>query len=184
MTPSASVSSASDTEIESMEVDPPQKPVTKTVALIQFNYIYWLFFFAKSWLIDSWLNYFVNAYRYMVSSYISLEDCLHAFFSADHLHGEDMYSCEKCSKLRNGLKQCRVTKLPEILCIHLKRFRHELLYNSKVGTRVTFPLVDLDMKPFILQSILKEANAEEFSTEYDLVAFVSHRGAGAECKFF
>lgn len=43
----------------------------------------------------SWLAYF---YRYMFTGAITLENCLKAFFSADHLHGEDMYSCDKCAK--------------------------------------------------------------------------------------
>jgi len=168
----------SNDSVDSSPSDSKKKQVLPTST--QFSYAFWLIFLAKSWLIDSWLNHIINAYRFMFSSNISLEDCLYAFFSADHLHGEDMYSCEKCSKLRNGVKQCRLTKLPEILCIHLKRFRHELLYNSKVGTRVTFPLYDLDMKPFVMHSVLEQSDPEEFSTEYDLVAFVSHRGAGAE----
>lgn len=40
----------------------------------------------------------------MFAENISLEDCLYAFFSADHLHGDDMYSCEKCSKFVFPLK--------------------------------------------------------------------------------
>ena len=171
----------SNDSVDNSPSDSKKKQVLPTST--QFSYAFWLIFLAKSWLIDSWLNHIISAYRFMFSSNISLEDCLYAFFSADHLHGEDMYSCEKCSKLRNGVKQCRLTKLPEILCIHLKRFRHELLYNSKVGTRVTFPLYDLDMKPFVMHSVLEQCDPEEFSTEYDLVAFVSHRGAGAECEF-
>ncbi len=52
-------------------------------------------------------------------------------------------------KLRNGLKYSRVTVLPDTLCIHLKRFRHEFAFSSKVSTKVTFPLVDLDMSPWL-----------------------------------
>ena len=52
-------------------------------------------------------------------------------------------------KLRNGLKYSRVTVLPDTLCIHLKRFRHDFAFSSKVSTRVTFPLVDLDMAPWL-----------------------------------
>jgi ubiquitin carboxyl-terminal hydrolase 20/33 len=35
---------------------------------------------------------------------VSLQDCLGLFFSEDELKGDNMYSCEKCKKLRNGLK--------------------------------------------------------------------------------
>ena len=29
---------------------------------------------------------------------VTLQDCLAAFFSADDLKGDNMYSCEKCKK--------------------------------------------------------------------------------------
>ena len=45
---------------------------------------------------------------------INLQDCLAAFFSADELKGDNMYSCEKCKKLRNGVKFSKVLKLPEV----------------------------------------------------------------------
>ncbi len=35
---------------------------------------------------------------------VTLQDCLSLFFSEDELKGDNMYSCEKCKKLRNGLK--------------------------------------------------------------------------------
>ena len=44
-----------------------------------------------------------------------------------------MYNCEQCKKLRDGVKECKIVRLPEVLCVHLKRFRHEASYSSKVG---------------------------------------------------
>uniref|UniRef100_A0A7E4VJ70 Ubiquitin carboxyl-terminal hydrolase n=1 Tax=Panagrellus redivivus TaxID=6233 RepID=A0A7E4VJ70_PANRE len=172
-----------DEEDEEEEVpSKKRKRATSSMAVQQpqFSYAYWFYFIAKSWLIDPWLSYFVHFYRFMFAGHISLEDCLYAFFSADHLHGEDMYSCEKCSKLRNGVKQCRLTRLPEVLCIHLKRFRHECAYNSKVGTWVTFPMCDLNLRPYMSKASLEQVDEKDLSTHYDLVALVSHRGTGVE----
>lgn len=45
---------------------------------------------------------------------VTLEDCLAAFFVADELKGDNMYSCERCKKLRNGVKYCKVLRLPEV----------------------------------------------------------------------
>ncbi len=63
---------------------------------------------------------------------LTLQDCLQAFFQADELTGDNMYSCEKCGKsliigtefclklfhfsnrLRNGIKYCRMIDLPEV----------------------------------------------------------------------
>ncbi|GFX97479.1 ubiquitin carboxyl-terminal hydrolase 20 [Trichonephila clavipes] len=80
---------------------------------------------------------------------VGLQDCLAAFFSADELKGDNMYSCEKCKKLRNGIKYSKVIELPEILCIHLKRFRHEVMYSTKINSYVSFPLEGLDMSAFL-----------------------------------
>jgi len=101
---------------------------------------------------------------------ITLHDCLAYFFSADELKGENMYSCEKCKKLRNGLKYSRVTDLPDTLCIHLKRFRHDFSFSSKISSKVTFPLVDLDMSPWLHQDCISK------ETKYDLTGIVCHHG--------
>lgn len=80
-----------------------------------------------------------------------------------------MYSCEKCKKLRNGLKFSKVLELPEILCIHLKRFRHEF-YSSKVSSYVSFPLDSLDMKKYLHRDCSSQV------TLYDLHAVICHHG--------
>uniref|UniRef100_A0A915CVH0 ubiquitinyl hydrolase 1 n=1 Tax=Ditylenchus dipsaci TaxID=166011 RepID=A0A915CVH0_9BILA len=142
------------------------------------SYLSWIFSLASRWFLQPLSNFISYYYRYMFTGSISLENCLKAFFSADLLHGEDMYSCERCRKLRNGVKQCELVKLPEILCIHLKRFRHDNTYSGKVNTKVTFPLYDLDVRLFV-----KDANMlkdDQLATEYDLVAIVSHRGGGLD----
>ncbi|TKR80891.1 hypothetical protein L596_014876 [Steinernema carpocapsae] len=121
---------------------------------------------------------FSYVYNNFFSSAISLDDCLKSFFSPDHLRGDDMYSCEKCAKLRNGVKTCRITKLPEILCIHLKRFRHDYVYSTKVSTSVTFPICDLDLSEFLCENV--DLSSDLTPTEYDLCAFVTHRGGGSD----
>uniref|UniRef100_A0A915PKR3 Ubiquitin carboxyl-terminal hydrolase n=1 Tax=Setaria digitata TaxID=48799 RepID=A0A915PKR3_9BILA len=118
---------------------------------------------------------FRSVYQYLFGDLVSLNDALAAFFLPDDLCGENMYSCEKCGKLRNGVKICKIINPPEILCIHLKRFRHELSYSTKIRNRVTFPIHDLDLTPFIASF---EENKEPVL--YDLVAFITHYGGNAE----
>uniref|UniRef100_A0A8C7HQN4 Ubiquitin carboxyl-terminal hydrolase 33 n=1 Tax=Oncorhynchus kisutch TaxID=8019 RepID=A0A8C7HQN4_ONCKI len=101
---------------------------------------------------------------------VTLQDCLTAFFARDELKGDNMYSCEKCKKLRNGVKFCKVQSVPEILCIHLKRFRHELMFSTKIGTHVSFPLEGLDLQPFLA----KDSSAH--TTSYDLLSVICHHG--------
>ncbi|GMR31026.1 hypothetical protein PMAYCL1PPCAC_01221 [Pristionchus mayeri] len=121
----------------------------------------------------SWTRWFTSLSSWFVAPAVSLEDCFAAFFTPDRLIGDDMYSCEKCSKLRNGVKTYRVTKLPEVLCVHLKRFHHDQLAGeSKVNTRVTFPLAGLDLS--------KWATETAGESEYELCALVCHEGANAD----
>jgi len=100
---------------------------------------------------------------------VSLLDCLSCFFSADELKGDNMYSCEKCNKLRNGLKYSQVTELPDTLCIHLKRFRHDFAFSSKIGTRVQFEEV-VDMSPWL------HAECSSRERTYRLSGVVCHHG--------
>ncbi|XP_048773009.1 ubiquitin carboxyl-terminal hydrolase 20-like isoform X2 [Ostrea edulis] len=115
-----------------------------------------------SWMFGWMRNWFIGPT-------ITLQDCLAAFFSADELKGDNMYSCEKCKKLRNGVKFSKVLELPEILCIHLKRFRHEF-YSSKISSYVSFPLDSLDMKKYLHRDCSSQV------TMYDLHAVICHHG--------
>uniref|UniRef100_A0A8C1U2X7 Ubiquitin carboxyl-terminal hydrolase n=1 Tax=Cyprinus carpio TaxID=7962 RepID=A0A8C1U2X7_CYPCA len=128
---------------------------------------------------QGWVSYIMESIRRFVVSCIpswfwgpmvTLEDCLAAFFAADELKGDNMYSCERCKKLRNGVKYCKVLRLPEILCIHLKRFRHEIMYSFKINSHVSFPLEGLDLKPFLA----KESPSQ--ITTYDLLSVICHHG--------
>lgn len=120
---------------------------------------------------SSWWSWLTSFSSLFLSSYVSLDDCLTAFFSPDRLVGDDMYSCGSCKKLRNGVKQCRIKRAPEVLSIHIKRFRHDSYSSSKVSTRVEFPLVGLDISPY------STAGAGYL---YDLCAVVTHEGGGAD----
>uniref|UniRef100_A0A8C1N6I0 Ubiquitin carboxyl-terminal hydrolase n=1 Tax=Cyprinus carpio TaxID=7962 RepID=A0A8C1N6I0_CYPCA len=128
---------------------------------------------------QGWISYIMESIRRFVVSCIpswfwgpmvTLEDCLAAFFAADELKGDNMYSCERCKKLRNGVKYCKVLRLPEILCVHLKRFRHEVMYSFKINSHVSFPLEGLDLKPF-----LAKESASQITT-YDLLSVICHHG--------
>lgn len=103
---------------------------------------------------------------------ITLEDCLQAFFSLDELKGEDMYNCDKCKELRNGVKLLSVSSLPNILCIHLKRFRHDLQYPQKITRHVSFPLNGLDMSPY-MSEVGGKANDSGPSSESENAKLIS-----------
>ncbi|XP_037790871.1 ubiquitin carboxyl-terminal hydrolase 20-like [Penaeus monodon] len=119
------------------------------------GWLWWMWVWLRSWL---W------------GPAVSLHHCLAAFFSADELKGDNMYSCEKCGKLRNGVKYSKVVHLPEVLIIHLKRFRHEYMFSSKISQYVSFPLHGLDLTPFLHKDCTSEV------VTYDLYAVICHHG--------
>ncbi|KAK9883999.1 hypothetical protein WA026_004934 [Henosepilachna vigintioctopunctata] len=138
---------------------PPDSTFPESVISVQDGWILWIFNWLKSW---------------FYGPTVTLHDCLAAFFSTDELKGDNMYSCERCSKLRNGIKFSKVLQLPEILCIHLKRFRHELMFSSKISSPVSFPLKGLEMKPYLHENCISKV------TTYELFSVICHHGtAGA-----
>lgn len=129
-----------------------------------------------------WLEWFWDWVKsFMWGPAPTLEDCFGAFFSSDELKGKciprkfydslsfrsvivlvfffwipgkNMYSCEKCKKLRNGVKRCSLYHLPEVLCVHLKRFRmYEysggMGFSGKLSQYVQFPMDSLELGPFL-----------------------------------
>ncbi|XP_013149304.1 PREDICTED: ubiquitin carboxyl-terminal hydrolase 20 [Papilio polytes] len=116
------------------------------------------------WWVLSWLR------SWFYGPVVSLQDCLAAFFSADELKGDNMYSCSRCNKLRNGVKMSGVVRLPEVLCVHLKRFRHELMFSAKVAARVSFPINDLNMAPYTHKECTSHIS------RYALSAVICHSG--------
>ncbi|KAB0403872.1 hypothetical protein E2I00_010706, partial [Balaenoptera physalus] len=123
---------------------------------------------------QGWIAFFMEYVKsWFWGPIVTLQDCLAAFFARDELKGDNMYSCEKCKKLRNGVKFCKVQKFPEILCIHLKRFRHELMFSTKISTHVSFPLEGLDLQPFLA----KDSPAQIIT--YDLLSVICHHGTAS-----
>ncbi|XP_022106308.1 ubiquitin carboxyl-terminal hydrolase 20-like [Acanthaster planci] len=122
---------------------------------------------------QGWISWFYSWFTgWIWGPNVTLDNCLAAFFSADDLKGDNMYSCDKCKKLRNGVKFSQVLELPEVLCVHLKRFRHESMssYSSKINSYVSFPMEGLDMSPYLA----KECNNQCYM--YDLTAVICHHG--------
>ncbi|KAM8929978.1 ubiquitin carboxyl-terminal hydrolase 33 isoform 2-T2 [Pelodytes ibericus] len=123
---------------------------------------------------QGWVAFFLEYFKsWFWGPTVTLQDCLAAFFARDELKGDNMYSCEKCKKLRNGVKFCKVQKFPEILCIHLKRFRHELMFSTKIGTHVSFPLEGLDLQPFLAKDTPSQI------VNYDLLSVICHHGTAS-----
>ena len=63
------------------------------------------------------------------------------FSSNETLCGESKYYCEQCCSKQEATKRLRVKKLPQILALHLKRFKYLEQHNNftKLTHRVVFP---------------------------------------------
>ncbi|KAL6552162.1 Ubiquitin carboxyl-terminal hydrolase 3 [Orobanche gracilis] len=99
----------------------------------------------------------------------SITSCLKNFSSTETLNAEDKFFCDKCCSLQEAQKRMKIKKPPQILVIHLKRFKYieQLGWYKKLSYRVVFPL---ELK---LSNTVEDADAE-----YSLFAVVVHVGSG------
>eukprot|EP00536_Pseudo-nitzschia_multiseries_P003756 jgi/Psemu1/252978/estExt_Genewise1Plus.C_590051 len=66
---------------------------------------------------------------------------------ADSVRTNTHWRCPRCKDFRPGAKQNLVLwRLPDILTIHMKRFRSSEKWREKITTKVNFPLTGLDMR--------------------------------------
>lgn len=63
------------------------------------------------------------------------------FSTSETLSMESKYYCEECCSKQEATKRLRVKKLPQILALHLKRFKYMEHSNryTKLSYRVVFP---------------------------------------------
>ena len=104
----------------------------------------------------------------------TLQDCLAEFVVAEELDGADSYTCPSCKTARRATKRLAIARLPQILVIHLKRFRFSSygLGGDKISASVDFPVADtLDMSEYCLA----EGGGE--ATTYRLFAVSNHMGS-------
>ena len=52
----------------------------------------------------------------------SLDRCITSFLKEDTLGSKDKYKCEKCNNFSKAKVKNELSKLPNILVFHLKRF--------------------------------------------------------------
>lgn len=120
---------------------------------------------ASRWFWD-WISYFSS---WFWGPQVTLLDCLSIFFGKDPLEGDNEYSCDVCTKKNRGVKFLKILELPEVLCIHFKRY--ESIGSAKITTHVSFPLTGLDLAPFMSE------NSRPQCTTYNLIACICHHGS-------
>lgn len=109
-----------------------------------------------------------------------LQDCLNHFISLEELADSELYICPNCKKRQRSTKKFWLKRLPNVLCLHLKRFKFQAFHRSKVDTYVQFPVRGLDMSPYCMKD--QEENPKAFL--FDLAAVVVHHGSGVSAGHY
>lgn len=73
---------------------------------------------------------------------ITIYDCFEEFLKEEVLDGDDRWNCPKCKQFRKSTKQLKITRLPKVLIIHLKKFKPGFQWREKLDTLVTYPISD------------------------------------------
>lgn len=102
---------------------------------------------------------------------LTLDQCLRLFSKPEVLGDNDLWYCSDCKEHRQASKQIEIWSTPDILSIHLKRFENQRSFSDKIDAVVDFPIVGLDLSPYISKSV---TDSEE--NIYDLFAVDNHYG--------
>lgn len=106
-----------------------------------------------------------------------LTDCLERYFEIEELNERNFYFCDKCQKPQKSTKRFWMNALPNILCLHLKRFRWDKTCRTKVHTFIQFPMQSLDLSPYF-DDEMKTQFVGKDTNMFDLIAVVVHDGEG------
>lgn len=99
---------------------------------------------------------------------VQLDECFELFLRREQLDENNTVYCSQCKDHKKGFKKMGIKKLPQILIIHLKRFKQKNKYvSSKNGKLVHFPMEGLDMSKYSIGD----------GGIYDLYAVSNHYGS-------
>lgn len=80
----------------------------------------------------------------------TLDECFQLYTKEEQLAPDDAWKCPHCKQLQQGMVKMSLWTLPDILILHLKRFRQVGERRNKLTTFVHFPLTGLDMSPHLV----------------------------------
>jgi len=72
----------------------------------------------------------------------SLDKCIQTFLHEDIIDSSEEYKCDKCSQISKVKIRTELSKLPDVLAFHLKRFTYPTM--RKITGQCKYPL-ELDM---------------------------------------
>ncbi|XP_054160196.1 ubiquitin carboxyl-terminal hydrolase 3-like [Oppia nitens] len=108
-----------------------------------------------------------------------LTDCLSSFTELEELAETELYNCPNCKQKQRSTKRFWIRRLPNVLCLHLKRFRWNNFFRTKLDNYIEFPVKGLDMSKYVLSNMHETRGNACGSPFYDLAAVIVHHGSGA-----
>ncbi|XP_029286184.1 ubiquitin carboxyl-terminal hydrolase 43-like [Cottoperca gobio] len=81
----------------------------------------------------------------------TLDECFQLYTKEEQLAPDDAWKCPHCKQLQQGMVKMCLWTLPDILILHLKRFRQVGERRNKLSTLVRFPLTGMDMAPHVVK---------------------------------
>ncbi|ODV87975.1 hypothetical protein CANARDRAFT_26145 [[Candida] arabinofermentans NRRL YB-2248] len=113
----------------------------------------------------------------------TLSACFDEFVKPELLTGDDAWTCPKCQKKQRSLKLLKISRLPQVLIVHVKRFKLDN-YLTKLNTFIDYPLeMNLDHYWPGIESNLERLQLSKLPTrgqippfKYRLSGVVNHYG--------
>ncbi|CAL8328755.1 unnamed protein product [Lota lota] len=81
----------------------------------------------------------------------TLDESFQLYTKEEQLAPDDAWRCPHCKQLQQGMVKMSLWTLPDILILHLKRFRQVGEKRNKLSTLVRFPMTGLDMAPHVVK---------------------------------
>ncbi|CAM5097379.1 unnamed protein product [Natator depressus] len=123
----------------------------------------------------------------------TLDECFQLYTKEEQLAPDDAWRCPHCQVLQQGVVKLSLWTLPDILIIHLKRFRQVGERRTKLSTLIHFPLRSLNMAPHVAKRSQTGTQAlgpwatwkqlphlhesSQLDSLYDLYAVCNHHGS-------
>ena len=89
----------------------------------------------------------------------TIDDCLRSYCKEERLSGDEVWKCPYCKCEREATKQITITRAPQFMVVHFKRFEMRRGESAKkVHTPIHFPLFGLNMDPYMISQAPKSAS--------------------------
>ncbi|KAH7119610.1 hypothetical protein B0J11DRAFT_551769 [Dendryphion nanum] len=97
-----------------------------------------------------------------------IRDCLRSYCSPERLEKDDFWRCPRCKRDREAVKKITITRAPDSLVVHFKRFNASHTQRAhKVRTPINFPLQGLDLGPYVEPPLSPDQEAQLIEVQRD-----------------